>query len=232
MQTNCPQCSNRLVLDDAKVPATPFMLKCPKCQATVKLPGKGAQPAPGAPVPTPPTQPAPPQAPAGAAAPAAPAPQAPPAPTPSLPPVPAGAAGRALVALPSQELASAADTLLTRLGFSVEHLDAGDEKFLRLQQGDYTLVATTRNGQPPERNVYTRLQTIPLEIRRRTFLMIVGDEFQSGEGTQAFAVLADLVVKGGDIPQTDRLLAQTLGERRRLYQTFWDAEDKRAEGKL
>lgn len=215
MQTNCPQCSNRLVLDDAKVPATPFMLKCPKCQATVKLPGKGAPPPQAA-------APAPPQAPA----------QAPPAPTPSLPPVPAGAAGRALVALPSQELASAADTLLTRLGFSVEHLDSGDEKFLRLQQGDYALVATSRNGQPPERSVYTRLQTIPIDTRRRTFLMVVGDEFQTGEGTQAFAVLADLVVRGGDIPQSDRLLAQTLGERRRLYQTFWDAEDKRAEGRL
>ncbi|MFQ5601295.1 MAG: zinc-ribbon domain-containing protein [Candidatus Krumholzibacteriia bacterium] len=58
MQTNCPKCSQPLVLDDAKVPDSAFMLKCPKCQATVKLPGKGgtaaAAPAPVAPPAAPP----------------------------------------------------------------------------------------------------------------------------------------------------------------------------------
>ena len=41
MQTDCPQCSQKLVVEDDKVPAGPFMLRCPKCQKAIKLPGKG-----------------------------------------------------------------------------------------------------------------------------------------------------------------------------------------------
>ena len=55
--------------------------------------------------------------------------------------------------------------------------------------------------------------------RRRLFLMVVGDEFKTGEGTQAFAVLADLVVHPHDATSYDRLVAHTVGERRRLYKT-------------
>jgi len=33
----CPQCESRLQLDDDKAPAQPFTVRCPKCQAAVKL---------------------------------------------------------------------------------------------------------------------------------------------------------------------------------------------------
>ena len=33
----CPQCAARLQLDDAKVPARPFTVRCPKCQQTVNV---------------------------------------------------------------------------------------------------------------------------------------------------------------------------------------------------
>ena len=243
MQTNCPNCSNRLVVDDAKVPPTPFMLKCPKCQGMVKVPGRGAQPSTPAASPPPPSvsPAAPPAAPpsptptlASSPAPAAvPPPQAPP---PSPPPArvspPSGPVAKALVAFPSADLAAAMAGVLGRLGFAVEQLDSADDKILRLQQGDYAVVVSARNGVPEDRNVYRMIQTMPLEIRRRLFLVLVGDDVQTGEGTQAFALLADLVVQSKDAPSCDRLLAQTLHERKRVYQTFWDAEDRKLEGKL
>ena len=34
----CPQCAARLQLDDAKAPARPFTVRCPKCQASVSHP--------------------------------------------------------------------------------------------------------------------------------------------------------------------------------------------------
>ncbi|HYX30249.1 MAG TPA: zinc-ribbon domain-containing protein [Pyrinomonadaceae bacterium] len=34
----CPQCAARLQLDDAKTPARPFSVRCPKCQANVSHP--------------------------------------------------------------------------------------------------------------------------------------------------------------------------------------------------
>jgi predicted Zn finger-like uncharacterized protein len=257
VQTSCPNCSNRLVVDDAKVPATPFMLKCPKCQGMVKLPGKGAQPAvpPAPPVPAatatappPPTPgrptPAPPngsppqaaQAPPSAPArlqPPSPAPQAMPTFTPSPPATPpATPVGRALIAFPSPELTGAVNGMLVRLGFAVDQLDASDDKLIRLQAGDYDVVATARNGVPEERNPYRLVQLLPPEIRRRLFLLLVGDDLQSGEGSQAFALLADLVVSSKDAGQAERLVLQALHERRRLFQTFWDVEERKAEGKL
>ena len=139
---------------------------------------------------------------------------------------------KALVAFPSADLAAAMAGVLGRLGFSVEQLDSADDKILRLQQGDYAVVVSARNGVPEDRNVYRMIQTMPLEIRRRLFLVLVGDDVQTGEGTQAFALLADLVVQSKDAPSCDRVLAQTLHERKRVYQTFWDAEDRKLEGKL
>jgi len=123
-------------------------------------------------------------------------------------------------------------SVLGRLGFGVEQLDSADDKILRLQQGDFAVVVSARNGVPEDRNVYRMVQTLPLEIRRRLFLVLVGDDVQTGEGTQAFALVADLVVNAKDAPSCDRILAQTLQERKRVYQTYWDAEDRKLEGKL
>ncbi|HJS73253.1 MAG TPA: zinc-ribbon domain-containing protein [Vicinamibacteria bacterium] len=252
MQTNCPNCSNRLVVDDAKVPLTPFMLKCPKCQGMVKVPGRAAQP-PATPAP-PPLASAPVKAEAASAPPPSVAsPMGPPAPTPPpnlapptfspappallspstrvAPAAPAGTA-KALVSFPSAETALAMASVLGRLGFAVDQLDAADDKLLRVQQGDYAVIASAKNGVPDERNVYRLIQTMPLEIRRRLFFVLVGDDVATGEALQAFALVADLVVQSKDAASCDRLLAQTLQERKRVYQTFWDAEDRKLEGKL
>src|SRR2546423_12620708 len=35
MIVNCPNCTTRLQLDDAKVPSRPFSVRCPKCQQIV-----------------------------------------------------------------------------------------------------------------------------------------------------------------------------------------------------
>ncbi|MGH9322026.1 MAG: hypothetical protein ACRD21_18445, partial [Vicinamibacteria bacterium] len=161
--------------------------------------------------------------PASTVAPAAPA---------AASPAPLSAVGRALVAFPAPDPTAAMAGALSRLGFIVDQLEAGDDKLLRLQQGDYAIVASTRNGVPEERNAYRIVQMLAPEIRRRVFLVLVGDELQTGEGIQAFALAADLVVHPKDAPQCDRLLAQSLHERRRLYQTYWDAEDRKMEGKL
>ena len=45
-------------------------------------------------------------------------------------------------------------------------------------------------------------------------------------------MLADLVLSTKDVPTSDRLVSQALMERRRLFQTFIDAEDRKMEGKL
>ncbi len=43
MQTSCPQCSQRIVVDDAKAPDRPFSVRCPKCQTLVRFPGRSVE---------------------------------------------------------------------------------------------------------------------------------------------------------------------------------------------
>jgi len=42
VQTTCPQCSQGIIIDDAKIPDRPFSVKCPRCKNTVRFPGRGA----------------------------------------------------------------------------------------------------------------------------------------------------------------------------------------------
>ena len=142
--------------------------------------------------------------------------------------------GPALVSLTSSELGNGVSALLTRLGFGVEPLDDDtvDDKIQRVRQGEYPMLAVSRSGVPKDRDLYAVVRSLSPDLRRRVFLLMVGDEFKTGEGTQAFAVLADLVVQGKDALDCDRLLTQTLVERRRLYQTFWDVEERKREGRL
>ena len=67
MQAQCSQCSTRIQIDDTKVPDRPFKVRCPKCQAVMTLPGRGAD-SPAAPEAEPPAPPEAPPAPGPAAA--------------------------------------------------------------------------------------------------------------------------------------------------------------------
>jgi twitching motility protein PilT len=42
VEVSCPQCARRLLIDDAKMPAGSFSVRCPQCQASIQLAGKGA----------------------------------------------------------------------------------------------------------------------------------------------------------------------------------------------
>ena len=60
MQASCPHCSNKIVIDDARVPDRPFSVKCPKCANAVKFPGRQAGADAAEAAPSPPPAPAPP----------------------------------------------------------------------------------------------------------------------------------------------------------------------------
>jgi predicted Zn finger-like uncharacterized protein len=219
VQANCPQCSQRIVVDDAKVPDRPFNVKCPKCQTIVKFPGRSA------------------------AAETVREPKAPPL-APAPPPVDAEemrahlmaqirremhvpdavtTAGRALVAVPDRSLAGAITVPITRQGFSVDTLDDWEEGARLLEQGVYNLVATSRMAAAKGETLYQRTGRLSPEGRRGIFLILVGDEFKTGDGNQAFATLADLVVNSRDAAGVDAILRNTLAERQRLYQVFLDS---------
>jgi predicted Zn finger-like uncharacterized protein len=219
VQSNCPQCGQRIAIEDAKVPDRPFSVKCPKCQTIVKLSGR------------PKTEP-PPEA--------AKPPDTPPSEAeevrvqmlaqvrremssqdkPSL--------GKALVSLPDQAHAGAMTLALTRIGYEVDALDNPGEALRLMEQGLYAIVVTSRLAPQPGKGetLYERLRRLSPDARRRVFLVLVGDDLKTGDGTQAFVHLADLAVHPKDGGSIDSTLRNTIGERTRLYQTFLDVRQR------
>jgi len=231
MQAACPSCSNKIVIDDARVPERAFSVKCPKCQNTVKFPGKGQ----------------------GAAAVAAPPPPPPPEPEPASNAAfnseemraqmmaqlrremalgggeAAHSGERALVALPDRGQAGNITVMLTRLGYAVDTLDDIEEGARLLDQGVFQVVVTAPvAGTGGKESLYQKALRINPEARRRLFMILVADNLKTGDGTQAWVLQADLVVSSRDAATSDAAFRNTLSERNRIYAVYFEAK-KRAD---
>jgi len=232
VQANCPKCAHKVVVDDAKAPDRAFTVKCPKCQTPVKFAGKAAAAAP-------------PPAPAAEAAPAPVEEAAPAAPRRSdTQEMRAGmmaqlrremglaGAGdgsmRALVALPDAGQTAALTQALTRQGYAVDAFDDSGEAARLLEQGVYAVVVTSRTTAAAGKGetLHQRVSRLNPEGRRRVFVVLVGDDFKTGDGTQAFAAMADLVLNAREAAGADAVLRNTMAERTRLYQLFSDARKR------
>ena len=216
MQVDCPGCSQRVVVDDAKAPERAFSVRCPKCQGIVKFPGRAPG---GAPTPPPPAT----AAPVGEAA---------------MTPEVLGrlqrqirgaqvgpGQGQVLVAVTDTAQAQALTAPLVQIGYAIDALDRPEEGGRLLEEGFYEVVITNRQTPVPGQaeSLHQRVIRLPPDARRRIFLVLLGDEFKSGDGTQAYAMQADLVIgrDGGDL---GHLLLNTMAERTRLYQVYVDAK--------
>ena len=190
------------------------------------LPGRGAD-SPAAPEAEPPAT--------AFEAPPAPGPAAaaPPPYEPPPPPSPAAMARReraeagandALIAL-SGPAAAGLQQALERLKFNVDSVDDIEEGARLLEQGVYEVAVTART--PPEpgkpETLAQRMLRLPIDARRRVFVILVGEEFRTADGTQAWAAQADLVVNPADAGRCEHLIRSTMTERKRLYQPLVDA---------
>ena len=214
MQAQCPECSILFQLPDEKIPDRPFKVRCPKCQQIVSLPGRG-EPAP--------------------AADESSAAEATPAPTPAKPRAPAAPPRRehtgsdkaedALIALADAAQAEALTASLGRLDYNVDVVEAVEEGARLLEQGAYALAVTSSNSAKPggPMTLAQRMLRLTPDPRRRVFVVLVSDEFATGDGTQAWAAQADLVVNPRDAEVCESVIRSTLAERKRLFQPYLDA---------
>ncbi len=213
MQVQCPKCSARIQIDDTKVPDRPFKVRCPKCQAVLGLPGSSPAPAPAEPAVTPSV--------------AEPAIDIPSAEMLERQERLEGSHHDALVAV-TGPAATPVQQALARLGFNVDVVDKIEEGARLLEQGVYELAVTSRSAAAPGKTetLAQRILRMPSEPRRRVFVVLVGDEFRSGDGTQAWAAQADLVLNPADAGRCENLIRALMVERKRLYQPYLDARKK------
>jgi hypothetical protein len=227
VQANCPSCSHKIVIDDARVPDRPFSVKCPKCQKAVRFPGKGAatRPAPATVTVTPTAPPAPETGEAGEA-PAQAAPRRAAAGGGEMPKT----GEKALVALPDDRQAGIITVTLTRAGYDVETLDDWEEASRLLDRAAYDIVVTThavsaKGGYSP----YQKIVRMPAEVRRTLCLIVVGDDVTTGDTAQAFKLQADLAIKSGDLHDAGMEIREVVFDRKRVYQAYLDALRRVAE---
>ncbi len=218
MQVHCPQCATRILVDDGKVPDRPFKIRCPKCQTLLGLPGRGASASP-APVPT------------------EPAAQPEPAPEPAIE-IPStemlerqerlGESHKDALVVLEGPAAAPVQQALARLGFNVDAVDKIEEGGRLLEQGVYDVAVTSRSAAPAGKTetLAQRILRMPSETRRGVFVVLVGEEFRTGDGTQAWAAQADLVLNPAEAPRCENLFRALMVERRRLYQPFVEARKK------
>jgi len=114
---------------------------------------------------------------------------------------------------------------LEHLGFHVDVVEDIEEGARLLEQGVYEVAVTSRSTAEPGRpeTLAQRMLRMPLDTRRRAFVVLVGEEFRSGDGTQAWAAQADLVLHPNDTARAEHLVRATMTERKRLYQPLVDA---------
>ena len=216
MQAQCSQCSAPIRIDDSKVPDKPFKVKCPKCQAVITLPGKGAASAGNggteAAAPAPPPAYEPPQAPTAAAV--------------ARRERAAASQNDALIAL-SGPAAAPIQAALVNLGYTVDVVDDAEEGVRLIEQGVYELAVTSRTqGDAGKETLYQRLQRLATDYRRGVFVILVGEDFRTGDGTQAWVAQADLVVHPNDAARAEHLIHSTIQERKRLYLPLHDARKR------
>jgi hypothetical protein len=138
-----------------------------------------------------------------APAPSATAPPPPPAPIPDVPgPVTlsrlekaAQGDNDAIIAL-AGPVAPVLRQALVNLGYNVDSVENIEEGTRLLEQGVYEVAVTSRAPVEPGKpeTLAQRMLRFPADARRRVFVVLVGEEFRSGDGTQAWAAQADLVL--------------------------------------
>jgi len=96
-----------------------------------------------------------------------------------------------------------------------------------IETGSHVVVAMARTvAEGGSLTCYQRLFLLPSDIRRMFFLVLVGDEYTTGDGIQAFTVHGDLVVASPDAGNCEAVVRERLIERSRLFRVFVESKRK------
>jgi len=226
MLITCTHCSRQLTLADDKIPAGPFALTCPLCKNRFSVdPTSGpAEPSPGPqpPAPEPPPEPS--------------APQPPPASAEEFDPLPAlhptdqrlldslypAAVIANLTAGPTHPLEAALRFLGMR---EIQHFQNLADAVEMIAESEIAilLIRVERAPAPPCPPLEALYRT-PLDVRRRTFVVLVADNVRTLDGQVAFFLQVNCLISSQDLAGLPRHLRRAMLFHLRLYR-HWGAED-------
>ncbi len=94
---------------------------------------------------------------------------------------------------------------------------------MRFHMFDLVILADGFDGQPLEYSpIVNSINHVPMSVRRKTFMALLGDRFQTMDNMKAFAMSANLVINPGDMDKLSGILKKALAENERFYKVFMD----------
>jgi PleD family two-component response regulator len=133
---------------------------------------------------------------------------------------------RALVALDDKARAAEMAASLAALGYEVDTLSDADGVRVIDQMGHVIVVMARTVAESGAFTCYQRLSLLNSDTRRSFFLILVGDEYTTADGVQAFVVHGDLVIASPDTASCEAIIRERLVERTRLFRVFVDSKRK------
>ncbi len=94
---------------------------------------------------------------------------------------------------------------------------------MRFHVFDLMILAEGFDGQPLEHSpIINSINHLPTTVRRKIFLCLLGDRFQTTDNMMAFAMSANLVVNPGDMDKLQAVLKKALLDNERFYKIYMD----------
>ncbi len=94
---------------------------------------------------------------------------------------------------------------------------------LRLHHFDLIILSDGFGGQEIKGNpVIHYLNTISMSVRRKIFLVLLSEKFNTMDNMMAFTLSANLVINPGDISKLDSILKKAILDNEKFYKIFMD----------
>jgi len=129
----------------------------------------------------------------------------------------------ALLCIDSQELLETATGQLTPLGFEVHTVSTPEQALSHLYSHSYDVMVVSDDfggGDAETHPVLAQLASVPLELRRSMFVVLIGPNLTTHSKMQAFALSVELVICPQDVPNLKALVGQGLARHEEFYATF------------
>ncbi|SFM75864.1 response regulator [Thermodesulforhabdus norvegica] len=131
--------------------------------------------------------------------------------------------GGVLVCTGDVELGKSLSGALQREGYQVHLVNRGRDGFFALRQGDFSVVIIDEalDGGGLDRNILLHyLQRLPMNIRRKFYVCLLGQELRTRDFWAAFRLGVDLVVNKNNVDLIGELLHYTTVRLRKFYEPF------------
>ena len=140
----------------------------------------------------------------------------------------------ALLALCNAEWQASVEAIVKQLGYKTHAVTTPEDFLARFSAVQYQLTVMDElfcAASLAENTALQSLQVMPMNNRRHTMVILIGDSFQTGNPMQAFQQSVHAVVNRADAGNLAAIIQKTAGDNEMFLNTFLTTQRRIAEGK-